>query len=572
MVMMRYIGILITLLTSYFAWSQKPYVEIKVEPRRVEVGEQFTVIVKSNVSGDIEINLPKEFEQGYNILNRMEQEYDGNTGELVTYFFHGRTGTLSKAGKYTFGPAMIKANGHVYRSNKVNVRATEESDTADKGFGVGFSKPAFGIIEASKTKVYAGEAFTVQCKVVSKFKPTHYDSYRPFNFDPAADQHKLGANTQPMVDMGTFRGERRYMFDHDKQVVFLNSPGKVLIHPFSLTLQVSYQGYEVRSKRNHIKVLPLPKGAPKTFTGGVGQFKIKSSCENKTVKQGDVIVFTVILSGNGNLHDMNRPKINFGDHFQIYGDPEIKEKFSYTSRGAEGETHIIYHLQAMKAGQAKFNPIQLSYFDPAAEEYKTVSDQPANIEIETNPDFVVEKKDQPTAKEARIDRFNSDSKDSEGGFLSSKTAKWIGIGISTPLCLALLFLFFRKRKEDEQKVIAKQTETAVEAQAPKIPSTEFLSVLQAHANNGNELPFFTQLSSDLRKASSQAAKNDPDWVLSNDDLKSFFTQKGYSQEFQNDFFSLQQTCELCRYGCQKPEADLNIYLTKAKTIFETLEA
>lgn len=567
---MRYLSILITLLTSYIAWSQKPYAEIIVDHKNVEVGHQFNVIVKSNISGQIEIKLPKEFEQGFNVMNRMEQEYDGNTGEVVTYFFHGRAGSISEPGKYTFGPALIKKDGRVYRSNKVTVVASKEEEVDQKNVGISLMrKPAFGIIELSKHKVYAGEAFVTQCKIVSQFKPSHYESYHSYTFDPAADQHKLGTNTQPTVDFGTYRNQRRFLFDHDKQVVFLNAPGKVNIEPFVLTLQAGYKGYEVRSRKNHIRVLPLPEGAPETFSGGVGYFEVACKSDKTNVRQGDMVTFTVVMSGHGNLHDVNKPKVNFGEHFEIYGDPEVKEKFAFSKRGSEGEIHIVYHLHAIKDGNGQFNPIEMSFFDPDEEIYKTIQAQPKAILIESNPDFIVEKKTEAPA-EASINRFNT--KDDKGGSFFSSTAFKV-IGVTTPICLAFLFLIFRKKKEeDEEPKMANEPAKGLPVSVAKIRSTEFLSILEAHANNRNELPFFTQLSQDLRKATSQAAKNDPDWILSTEDAKAFFASKGYSQTFQDEYFALQQTCELCRYGCQKPEDDLNIYVAKAKSIFETLEA
>lgn len=569
--MLRYLSIVFSMLTALVAWSQKPYVEIFVEPANVEVGEQFNVIVKSNISGEININLPDEFEQGYNVMNRMEQEYDGNTGEVITYFFHGRSGSLSEEGRFVFGPAFIKKGSKVYRSNKVSVHATtlqeSESNTITPNL---LLKPASGVIETSKDKVYAGEAFVVKSKVISKFKPTHYESYQTYQFSPAADQHKLSENDQPMVAYGNYNGQRRFVFEHDKQVVFLNATGKVKIEPFIMTLQSGFDGYEVRSRGNSIKVLPLPKNAPKSFTGGVGEFEISSEIDKKTIKQGEVVNFTLIIKGTGNLQDVNHPKVNFGEHFKVYGDPEIKEKFSYTCHGAEGEIRLIYHLQAIKDGEVSFAKIPMSYFDPTAEVYKVVSTTPGSLSIEKNADFVVENSTSDEKPNAQIENFSSPTKEKGGGFFASSTAKWIGF--SAPICLAFLFLLFRRKREKEKVDVleTKVVEKAVPI-APKTTESEFLSVLQAHANNGNELPFFTQLSKDLQIAVSQAAKDDPTWVLSKEEKIQFFNQKGYSAEFQESYFGLQQTCELCRYGCQKPEEDLQIYVERAKVIFETLK-
>jgi hypothetical protein len=559
------------MMTALVAWSQKPYVEIFVEPANVEVGEQFNVIVKSNISGEIDINLPDEFEQGYNVMNRMEQEYDGNTGEVITYFFHGRSGSLTAEGKFIFGPAHIKKGNKVYRSNKVTVLSTNEVSSESNTVSPNLlQKQACGVIETSKDKVYAGEAFVVKSKVLSKFKPTHYDSYRTYQFSPAADQHKLSENDQPMVAYGTYHGQRRFVFEHDKQVVFLNTTGRVKIEPFIMTLQSGFDGFEVRSKKNHIRVIPLPKGAPTSFTGGVGKFEIASETDKKTIRQGEVVTYTLILKGSGNLQDVNKPKVNFGEHFKVYGDPEIKENFSYTSNGAEGEIRMLYHLQAIKDGNVSFGKIVLSYFDPEAEVYKTVSTVPEKISIEKNADFVVENNSSDEKTNAKIDNFSSGEKNNDKSFFSGSTVKWIGI--SAPICLAFLFLLFRRKKEDAYEDTQEKPEiTPVTPISQKRNVEEYLSILQAHANNGNDLPFFTQLSKDLQTSVSQVAREDENWVLSKEEKQQFFYSKGYSADFQSNYFGLQQTCELCRYGCQKPDDNLQVYVEKAKVIFETLQ-
>ncbi len=568
MVAVRNIGLILSLLSAYFTWAQKPYVEIFVEPGCVEVGEQFNVIVKSNVSGEININFPEAFEQGFNVMNRMEQDFDGNTGEMVTFFFHGRSGSLNREGKFTFGPAYITKGKKVYSSNKITVKAKAESTSENPELNIlQLRKPAVGVIEVSKNTVYAGEALVVNSKIISQFKPSHYDSYRSFTFSPTIDVHDLETGLQPTVNVVRYGNQERYSFENDKAVVFASATGKVKIEPFIMTLQSGFEGYEVRSRKNHFTVLPLPKGAPKDFTGGVGNFYLSSNLDGSSYKQGEMVTFTLTISGAGNLHDISKPKVNFGDDFKLYGDPKVIEKFSFTENGAEGSIQIVYHLQAVKSGKLQLPRISMSYFDPNTEKYTSTDLKSTTVEVEKDPNFIVQNTAEVNTGEIQIDRFN-DEKSAGKGIFSSTTAKWVGV--STPIVLAFLFLMFRKKKEenDEPKI----TKTAVEPDlAPKIQSEEFLSVLAAHANNGNDLAFFTQLSKDLQKSVSQAAKNDVDWVLSLEERKQYFEIKGFSQEFQKDYFNLQQTCELCRYGCQIPDRDLHFYLDQAKDIFTTLE-
>jgi hypothetical protein len=570
--MIRYIGILFSLMSAFFALSQKPYVELIVQPADVEIGEAFNVIVKSNISGEINIDFPANYNQGYNVMNSMEQDFDGNTGEVVTFYFHARTGSISKEGKYTLGPAYVRKGNKVYRSNKVQVTAnpkgTESNESVEASL---FRKPACGSILLSKDKVYEGEPVLVQSKVIARFKPTHYDAYRSYGIESGADQHKLTGPQEIIVRNEKKGNKEHFIFELDKQVVFFNNPGRIKINPFEMTLQSGFEGFQINSKKNYIRVVPLPKNAPASFSGGVGEFSITSSFDRTNLKQGEIATLTLNISGSGNLHDITNPKLNLPPELKMYGDPERKEKFNFTEKGAEGNIQVQYHLQIVQDGDINFPAIAFAYFDPNSEKYITKYSKSTNLSVEKDPSFVMATnvENNKEAGTSKIEHYNTENSE-EKSIFSNPVVKWIGI--STPFCLAFLFLFIRakKTKNETEKIVA----TKEELQAPivKIDYNEWLSVLQSHVDTGNTLPFFTQLSKNLQNSVSQAARGDINWVLSREEIKEFFVQKNLPIDFQNDFFSLQQTCELCRYGCQVPDQDLNTYMNKAKTIFSTLNA
>ena len=568
MVMLRYFITLLTLFVAYSALAQKPRVEIIVEQSEVEVGNQFNIIVKSNIVGELNINLPNEFDLGPNVFSNSNIEIDGVTGNMIHNVMHGKSGSIHKAGNYTIGPAYIRQGNKVYRSNKVKIKVVSEGSSEGASIDDNiFRKPATGVIEIEEKKVYCGEVVVLQPTIYSKFEPSGFVDYNRCAFSTSVDQHFLGKPDEVSSLIKTIQGRQCYQLKFNKQVVFVNSPGKVIVKPFKMTLKSGFDGYSVKAKRGHFKVIPLPTGAPNSFSGGVGEFKINHEIDKTNVKQGDIVTLTVIVSGHGNLHDISKPKINFGKNFNLYGDPGLEENFKFTSKGAEGEVRYIYHLQAIKDGGAKIPKLVMSYFDPKAKKYITATSQPEIIQVENNPSFVLKKDTVSSATEMSISRFN-DKKDSSGGFFSSTAVKWVGF--SAPVCAAFLFLLFRKKKEEDEPSI--ETETAPFASEEiQLDTLAYLSVLQSHANNGNALPFFTQLSKDLQIVTSVAAKGDQNWVLSADEKNHFFAEKEFSEDFKSLYFELQQTCELCRYGCQKPEDDLHIYVTKAKTIFETLE-
>ena len=64
--------------TSHF-FGQKPIVKLEIEPKSVQIGDEIVVTVKTNVQGEIDIDFPSAFVNGYAVMNGMEQEMDYNT-------------------------------------------------------------------------------------------------------------------------------------------------------------------------------------------------------------------------------------------------------------------------------------------------------------------------------------------------------------------------------------------------------------------------------------------------------------------------------------------------------------
>ena len=93
-------SILVLLLTvSSFVYGQKPNIQLSVNVKPIEVGQMVAFTVKSNVNGNISINLPATFTEA-GVMNGMEQTMDGN-GNMLISISYTQQGVFSKPGKYT---------------------------------------------------------------------------------------------------------------------------------------------------------------------------------------------------------------------------------------------------------------------------------------------------------------------------------------------------------------------------------------------------------------------------------------------------------------------------------------
>ena len=74
--------------------GQKPIVKLEIEPKSVQVGDEIVVTVKTNIQGEIDIDFPSAFVNGYAVMNGMEQEMDYNTGRVISLYYYSQNGVL----------------------------------------------------------------------------------------------------------------------------------------------------------------------------------------------------------------------------------------------------------------------------------------------------------------------------------------------------------------------------------------------------------------------------------------------------------------------------------------------
>ena len=442
---------IVLFICSWNAFSQKPLVQLTVEPKTANVGDVITISVKSNVHGDIEVDLPQAFSQGYDIMNGMEQETDYNTGRTITYYFYSHTGTFDKEGSFTIGPAYVKKGNKVYRSNTVSVtikKLAPEIQSDVQLTARQLREPAFGIITQSAKSIYEGQPLVLSAKIYTRFNATHLENYRTFSMDGVIDKHDIGNSSRILLEEARIRGNSYYTFDYDKKVVFPTGSGKKKIEPFKLILHSAFDAVNITSSGATVEVKPLPSGAPSSFTGGVGTFTISREVSDTRMRQGDVFTMKVTIAGTGNLQNIGEPKLDLPDGFVLYGDPVMTEYLSYSIKGAEGSITFEFNIQVNRAGDFSLPQTTFAYFDPIKEKYIESSTEPMILKIQQNPNFQnISNGEQPLASTLDLWGPMRDEIDvsNEKGVDFGSPLYWGLIG--SPLFIAFLFGLWLRRKD-----------------------------------------------------------------------------------------------------------------------------
>jgi hypothetical protein len=130
-----------------------------------------------------------------------------------------------------------------------------------------------------------------------------------------------------------------------------------------------------------ITVKPLPaESRPADFNGAVGHFSIHAAFENKNMKAQDAGVLKVTVKGNGNLPVVNAPSVQWPAGFEFY-DPSTREQIDKTVFPLGGSKTFSYSFIPKAKGDYTIPPVEISYFDPASQSYKSVQSQPLSVTV-----------------------------------------------------------------------------------------------------------------------------------------------------------------------------------------------
>ena len=128
-----------------------------------------------------------------------------------------------------------------------------------------------------------------------------------------------------------------------------------------------------------VKVRDLPAGAPASFAGGVGDFKITAKMSKEGIKSNEAASLIVTISGNGNLSMLEAPKVNFPPDFEVY---DLKSTDKTSASGTSGSKTFEYPFIPRSHGDFVIPSIEYTFYDNTHGKYVTTStgDIPVTIE------------------------------------------------------------------------------------------------------------------------------------------------------------------------------------------------
>jgi tetratricopeptide (TPR) repeat protein len=126
-----------------------------------------------------------------------------------------------------------------------------------------------------------------------------------------------------------------------------------------------------------IKELPPP---PAGFSGSIGKISLSASIDPQEIPAGEAATLKILVTAAtrpGNVTDLPAPTIANCEVFS----PEKHVQVDTTASGIATKKSYKFLLIPQEEGALTLPPIELSYFDPYAEAYKTASSGPLSLSV-----------------------------------------------------------------------------------------------------------------------------------------------------------------------------------------------
>ncbi len=303
-----------------------------------------------------------------------------------------------------------------------------------------------------------------------------------------------------------------------------------------------------------VKVKELPAGAPASFGGGVGDFKISAKLSKSGIKSNEAASLIVTISGNGNLSMLQAPKVDFPPDFEVY---DLKTTDKTSASGTSGSKTFEYPFIPRSHGEFVIPSIAYSYYDMAHGKYVTTSTGDIPVTIEKGEEIAGSGVAMAGTNRQNVRSLAEDIRYIAlgDGHLKKKGAFFAGSILFYALLLALVFIVFlvsrlfsfsQARRAD---VAGSKNRRANKMARARLKSAE------AYLKQGLSSAYYEELHKALLGYVSDKLMI-PAADLSKDTIREKLLERGVRDESVTALTDLIDKCEFARYAPESGQAQM----------------
>lgn len=503
-------------------------------------------------------------------------------------------------GKFTLPGASVKIDDQTYSSKSVTievVKGSQKSESSTSGNGVNTRDRYPGIGEndlilsltLSKNKVVKGEPVIATLKLLTRTNISGVEDIKFPSFNGFWSQ-EIEAPTSLEFIRENYNGEIYSGALLRKYMLLPQQTGELYIDPAEMICAVQvrssapsrsifddfFDNYQTLKKRIHtpktkVTVTPLPAGAPASFTGGVGNYKLDVKVSRDSLSAHEAASLLVTISGTGNLNLIEAPKVNFPPDFEVY-DVKRRENISTTSNGSSGSKTFEFPFIPRSSGDFVVEPIAFSFYNVNSHKYQTLNSQPVKINVARGaensaaviPSGVNKQSVKSLGSDIRYIVTSSGHLSQGGRFAIVSPLYWI--------CMALVAVLFLVAAYLLQKSIARRKDVA------RMRNRKAKKVAKARLKRSEEFlkqELYTAFYEELHKAVLGYLSDKlmiPAGELNREVIHEKLRSRGYSEEVIKGLEGVMDACEYARYAPSAGAVAMENHYQEAIKVISEIES
>lgn len=501
-----------------------------------------------------------------------------------------------KAGKYTVGAASVNVGGKTYTTKPFTLEVLPpdksasggnqsqsvqvydvDTQTPDKSVG---KNDVFVRIILSKSKAYEQEGILCTIKLYTKYNIQQFMPTLQPSFDGFISQELPITSSINRIE--NYNGENYMVADLKQCILFPQRSGTLTITSGNYDLTViQYQTVrsgmfgmmmrtpvekeiKVSSNKATINIVPLPEPKPADFCGAVGTFSVSARMLNDNLKTNEAGTLRLTINGNGNLKNIQTPKIAFPSQFDVY-DPQTTVDANPSGDHLTGTVTIDYAFVPQYVGKFEIPATSFSYFDPVKNKYERISINGYELDVakgssssSSAPAGLTQRKDIIHIKTGDLSLAN--------GHIMFVNTWWYLLWYLVPLVIFCTILFYyRKLIKERANVALMKTK-----RANKVANKRLKNARQLMAKNKHDA-FFEEMLRALWGYFSDKLTI-PVSELNRDNIFLELSKYGVTENVCNDIIGLLDDCEFARYAkSEENGSDMSVVYKKACDLINQVE-
>lgn len=211
-------------------------------------------------------------------------------------------------------------------------------------------------------------------------------------------REELNVDSRPIPRTTTIDGRSYQTIVLKRAALFPTRSGSLRVEPLEIETEAraaprydpsapfytpneSFTTEPLGSQALRVEAAPLPSGAPSSFNGAVGSFRLRVRIDSAAVQVGQPVRLRIQIEGTGNIATMQPPTIEPPASFEMY-DPKEQTSISRDGTRIRGTKTFTYVLVPQRSGIYTVPPIVFSFFDPNEAQYRTLRATVDRVRVE----------------------------------------------------------------------------------------------------------------------------------------------------------------------------------------------